>query len=352
MAVLQGTRPALLLLTLAGCSSPDPMEAPATTPPAPQAAATASASVAYSDPPLPDAARAGTSNRRAHEANQARPLTLVPATESPPAPSEAQFKVEGAYRVLRANGSPNHAVGPFPNRGNPHEIETQAYDVRVPASPALAATVTRLGNHNFGFAVNGVPFDPSAAEFYLGDRSSWQYEALGGAVALGVDDNVAHVQPTGAYHYHGLPSGLLEKLGVEAGTMSPLVGWAADGFPIYALYGPNGAEVTSSYRLREGTRPSEAGHPGGTFDGTFVADYEYSPGAGSLDMCNGTEVITEEFPEGTYAYFLSHDWPVIPRCYRGTPDASVTARGPGGPGRAQGGGHEHAPAARRRGGRR
>ena len=35
-----------------------------------------------------------------------------------------------------------------------------------------------------------------------------------------------------------------------------------------------------------------------------------------------------EFPNGTYAYFLTTEWPVIPRNFRGTP---VELRGPGGP---------------------
>ena len=30
---------------------------------------------------------------------------------------------------------------------------------------------------------------------------------------LGTDCNNAHVQPTGAYHYHGLPEGLINRLG-------------------------------------------------------------------------------------------------------------------------------------------
>ena len=48
-----------------------------------------------------------------------------------------------------------------------------------------------------------------------------QYEALSGAVPLGIDANNAHVQPTGAYHYHGVPTGLLRDLGASprAGVM-------------------------------------------------------------------------------------------------------------------------------------
>jgi hypothetical protein len=78
-------------------------------------------------------------------------------------------------------------------------------------------------------------------------------------------------------------------------------------------------EISSSYRLRNGERPSGGNNPGGNFDGTFVADYEYVQEAGDLDECNGRTIRTPEFPDGTYAYFLTKSFPIIPRCYKGTP---------------------------------
>ena len=73
------------------------------------------------------------------------------------------------------------------------------------------------------------------------DRGSgWHYDALGGAFSLGLDDNNAHVQPNGAYHYHGIPVALLRQLSGGREQMT-LVGWAADGFPIYALWGHRAA---------------------------------------------------------------------------------------------------------------
>jgi hypothetical protein len=161
-------------------------------------------------------------------------------------------------------------VGRFPNRGNPHALSSQAHSWSVPASPQRAAEPTQLELGPFGVAVNGVPFDPGAAEFFEGRFGSiWRYEALAGAVPLGVDTHHAHVQPSGAYHYHGLPTGLIEELGAPA-----LVGWAADGFPIYV-----DPALDSSWVLRAGERPSGSGEPGGAYDGTFVADYELGEGA-------------------------------------------------------------------------
>ncbi|MFX8999754.1 YHYH protein, partial [Acinetobacter baumannii] len=83
-----------------------------------------------------------------------------------------------------------------------------------------------------GVAINGVPFDPGTAELWNNDMR-WHYEALSGLIptqgGLGVDANNAHVQPNGAYHYHGLPMGLLNQLNYT--THMTLVGWAADGYP-------------------------------------------------------------------------------------------------------------------------
>ena len=79
----------------------------------------------------------------------------------------------------------------------------------------------------FGVAVNGVSFDPATAEFWRRDfRSIWNEEAIyKGRGQLGMDWSNAHVQPTGAYHYHGVPVGLLKQLHAE--NKMVLVGWAA-----------------------------------------------------------------------------------------------------------------------------
>ncbi|MEN1680270.1 MAG: YHYH protein [Planctomycetota bacterium] len=273
---------------------------------------------------------------RRHTATETRPLRLVPATQRAAASDAPEISEADGYRYVRSSGVPEHKVGRFPNRGNPNPIRPQRYTYRMPLSPVEASRVTPANRAAFGVAINGTPFDPGAAEFWQGDpRSGWVYEALGGAVALGLDANHAHVQPTGAYHYHGLPTGLLAKLGVavadpSAGAHSPIVGWAADGFPIYALYGysdPESSdsqvtEMRASWRLKSGERPGGARAPSGPHDGAFIADYEYVAGLGDLDECNGRRCVTPDFPDGVYAYFLTRDWPVIPRQWRGRPDRS------------------------------
>ena len=50
--------------------------------------------------------------------------------------------------------------------------------------------------------------------------------------------SIALVQATGASHYHGLPEGLVNRLGegVEGATDMIAGGFAADGFPFYLRY--------------------------------------------------------------------------------------------------------------------
>ncbi len=250
-----------------------------------------------------------------------------------PGQSQVSITVEGGFRVIRANGLPDHAPGQFPNRGNPNVIEAQSYNYRVPLQPKENATFTRLAMHPFGVALNGVVFDPGAAEWWQMDpRSGWTLDPISGSQKLGIDRHNAHVQPSGAYHYHAMPTGLVERLTGGKAKVAQ-VGWAADGFPIYGPWDYSEAKNTnsvvkrmkSSYKLRAGERASG---PGGKFDGSYVEDFEFVKGAGDLDEANGRFGVTPEFPQGTYHYVLTDDFPFIPRQFKGTPDSSFFRHGP------------------------
>ncbi|MGH1329874.1 MAG: YHYH protein [Paracoccaceae bacterium] len=265
----------------------------------------------------------GPPRMRKHTATSAKAVSLNKAGSSA-GRAQVSISIKGGKRIITSNGIPSHRVGSFPNAGNPNAIRAQSYRFTMPLTPKSGSGSAR-GLGLTGVAVNGVPFDPGAAEFWQGNRNSgWQYEALGGAVTLGLDANYAHVQPTGAYHYHGLPIGLMQQLGWSASAASPLIGWASDGYPIYAITAAsNGAvrEMRSSYKLRSGNRPGGSS-PSGKYDGAFVQDYAYVAGSGDLDEHNGATVRTAEYPNGTYAYFLTKSFPVIPRSLKGAPDAS------------------------------
>ncbi|MEM7027563.1 MAG: YHYH protein [Pseudomonadota bacterium] len=226
------------------------------------------------------------------------------------------IKTDANYRYIESNGIPDHTTGRFPNSGNPNAITEQEHSYRVTLNPKKTDKKTSI--KIAGVAKNGVPMEPGTAEFWNRDRSSgWNIQAFASGVNLGIDSNNAHVQPTGSYHYHGKPTGIINK------SSDTLVGWAADGFEIHYL----GSKAKSSYKLKSGTRSSG---PGGSYDGTYDQDWEYAAEHGNLDECNGGEL------NGSYAYFITDSYPFIQRCVFGTPDGSFTKRGggggPGGPG--------------------
>jgi hypothetical protein len=251
------------------------------------------------------------------------------------ATSTASWSCTGSERVLSANGIPDHDVGTFPNANNPSAIAAQTVNAAMTLTPADAGSID-TDVHVIGFAFNGVKFDPATAASCsvdsggttsctaIGNTGSWSIEALGQtSFVLGLDSNNAHVQPDGSYHYHGMPEGYLAKLG--NGEAMTLVGFAMDGFPIYARYGHATATdansairiVTSSYQLKstpDSGRPSTTDYP----MGTFTQDYQYVAGSGDLDECNGRFGVTPEFPNGIYHYYITDTYPYIQRCLKGT----------------------------------
>lgn len=269
---------------------------------------------------------------------------LKVADSAPPAQNKVTITVQGDKRVIESNGIPDHQVASFPNRGNPNAISEQKYRLEVPARPQPATEQPGRFPFAWGVALNGVVFDPGTAEVYNdGDRSNpWHYEALRSnttmgttpriPTGLGLDDNHGHVQPNGAYHYHGLPTLLVERLSTGEKQMVH-VGWAADGFPAYAVYGyadptdPKSElkKMKSSYRLKTADRGGDGKEtPTGKPDGSYALDFEYVAGSGDLDEFGGRTGVTPEFPKGTYYYVLTEDFPFIPRKFKGTPDPSFS----------------------------
>ncbi|MEM1109375.1 MAG: YHYH protein [Planctomycetota bacterium] len=269
---------------------------------------------------------------------------------------DVQITERNGVRTITANGIPDHTPGRFPSRGNPNAISAQSYSFEMPLEPEKATREYR-GRALFGVALNGVPFDPGTAEIWSPNgrtrgrdapRDGWRYEAITGGINLGLDDHHAHVQSTGAYHYHGLPTGVYEAAAGKPTSKRPdqmiMVGYAADGFPIYGVWAhedpmdPSSplVKATTSHQTKDGSRPRKSDtSPGGKYDGTFVQDWEYVEGLGDLDQHHGRFGVTPEYPDGTYYYMITDEYPFIPRSFYGTPDPSFEKRG-GGHGRVRG----------------
>lgn len=226
-----------------------------------------------------------------------------------------QIKEDNEYRYIISNGIPNHTTGDFPNRNNPNSISAQDHHFRIPLFPQKTGTF-KPQEGIVGVALNGIPFEPGTAEAFgkpRGQRGApnqykWREEAIvEGSGKLGLDQNNAHVQPTGTYHYHGIPYGFLETLNA---TDLVHIGYAADGFKIIAS---RSNAYKPSYQLKQGTRPDG---PGGRYDGTYTADFEYIAGSGDLDQANGMML------NGEYVYFATEEFPFLPRYLAGEADPS------------------------------
>lgn len=224
--------------------------------------------------------------------------------------------VADGKRIMRTNALPNHLTGAFPTKGNPNTISAQKRNYTFPLTPKY------LGIPNFvrepGVALNGVKFEPGTAEVVICDTGeNYRIEAFQDLVNLGLDFNNAHVQPTGAYHYHGSPTSVIETF--DSGEDLVHIGFAHDGFPIYYS---KSAKYKSSYQLKKGNREGEDcsyTNPknsvdvsvGGHHDGTYGSDFEFIEGYGDLDVCNGV------FIDEKYVYIITNEFPYISRCLMG-----------------------------------
>ena len=169
------------------------------------------------------------------------------------------------------------------------------------------------------------------------------------------DSCLGHQPGNGQYHHHANPICLRAQLNdnvtvvkaARTGTTyrenaapwnhSPILGWAYDGYPIYGPYGysdPMNASspvqrMRSSFRLRSITQRTtlpdwalplhanvsqqlNASQYGPAINaqfplGRYLEDFEYVAGLGDLDVYNGRFAVTPDFPQGTYAYYVTID---------------------------------------------
>ena len=246
------------------------------------------------------------------------------------------FDIVDHVRTCYTNNIPNHESGPF--RGN-NVIEGQDFEYAMCLYPELTTIATEIsedplsqtcgGGTIFGVSEQGVNYSPFARLYWVNpttqeENLDWHIEA---DFTLNMDLNGGHVNNVSRYHYHNIPTDYFNNdLNIDGTTHSPLLGYAADGFPIYYKYlysDPNDANSSvsnfdSGFQLKAGNRPGDGvTAPNGTYDGNYVEDYEYVNTNSDLDECGGRIGVTPEYPEGTYYYVLTDNWPYIPRCLKG-----------------------------------
>lgn len=222
---------------------------------------------------------------------------------------------------VRCSCIPGYDIGPW--TGNPNDAMNMDFVFKITRSPQPANgthTPTPLGH--IGVWRNGVSIFNARDGMSYNNQGIWNRDALV-FEGLSFDACMGHPAPNGEYHHHVTPNCLYDHMNEVA--HSDLIGFAFDGYPVYGAYGfanPDGTggvvrmvsgyrrrDITSRTTLPDGTtlNPGQFGPAiGGQYPlGAFLEDYEYVPELGHLDAHNGRFCVTPEYPDGTYAYFVT-----------------------------------------------
>jgi hypothetical protein len=260
---------------------------------------------------------------------------------------------DGGLRLITCNAKPDHDYWVKPEREDA-TVAGVDHSLKMDYSPSLSVVNTSILSETntpkffFGVALNGVIIAPGpGVPFIFLDQTTgeynldWVFEPTNnmglGQNLVKLDCSSAHSNDNAGYHYHGNMYELADNIypGISNGDVVPdqpiQIGWAADGYPILYLYGPdvNGQikKMQPSYELKEGERPGDGETaPCGTYDGRYTRDYEYTA-IGDLDECNGvanTVTLTTAIGQETFNYYyvITQDFPQISRCFSGTPHQS------------------------------
>ncbi len=252
------------------------------------------------------------------------------AGASYPAPT-LKAACEGDEVVINSNTIPSYTFVAM----TPNPLKAVANTIRFPRSPKAAAATTAIPTlGRIGVAVNGLPiFGPN--EGPIPTEEAWGdpiYNQI-------MDECLGHT--ANEYHYHALVQKCLTAAAVavaepwkladiDTTKPSPVLGYGADGFPIYGAYECEDAACTKVVERVSGYEK--------TGDPKKDAWKAYTYKAGStLDACNG-----HVGADGTYHYHATKAFPYVLGCFRGTATGAGTegggTGGPGGGGGGPGGG--------------
>ena len=223
---------------------------------------------------------------------------------------------DGAVRSVYTNALPDHETGAFPNPGNPNTIRAQRITLTMCAQPRLSDTKTYLDKGSgvcpfwvFGVAINGLEFDPIANEFFRNTSTGQLNRDVEPERSFTKrEPRIGHERRSRSTQWQVPLSRrsvkFIEQLGITSTQHSPIVAYAADGFPVYYRYVyASDAKARSltwhrASNLKPDRRPGDGvSAPNGAYDGTYTQDYEFRAGVDCiLDECNGRFGPTPDFP--------------------------------------------------------
>ncbi len=215
--------------------------------------------------------------------------------------------------VVRSNGIPHYAFVPI----TPNPLQALDLEFRVPLHPQLAAEISDLPLlGTAGFAVNGLPF------YGPNEAAVPPAQAFGDPIYNDIMDYcLGHT--AAAYHYHAMLVECLSE-GIEDDQPSPIIGYAADGFPIHGPMGCLDADCRQVVEMQSSWE--RIGDP--TTNAWDAYEYRAQEAPNQLDRCNG-----RIGPDGSYRYHATSGFPYIIGCYRGQPTQQAGGGGGGGGGR-------------------
>jgi hypothetical protein len=228
---------------------------------------------------------------------------------------QVQYSTNNVY--ISASCIPGYAIGPW--AGNPNTPSNQNFVYKITRNPQPnTGSLTAIGLGHTGVWTNGVSiFNVSDAMSYnnagVWYRNAYFWEGSS------FDNCLGHPAPNGEYHHHVSPNCLYNT---SASTVhSPIIGYAFDGYPVYGAYAftyTNGTgpvkRMQSSYTTTTTTTRANGPTVSTTYPvGCFLEDYVYTAGSGDLDSHNGRWCVTPEYPNGTYAYFVTLDASLNPQ---------------------------------------
>ncbi len=236
---------------------------------------------------------------------------------------KVQYSASQVY--ISCNCIPGYNIGPWV--GQPNVPSNQNFVFKITRNPQQnTGTPTKIGLGHIGVWVNGVTvFNVSDAQSYnnagVWNRNAYYWEYPG------FDQCLGHPQQQGEYHNHVSPKCVYNS--ADSTHHSPIIGYAFDGFPIYGAYAyanTNGTgaikRMVPSYAISTATTRTNGPAVASSYPaGCFIEDYIYTANSGDLDERNGRYCKTPEYPNGTYAYFVTIDAalnPVFPYTFYGT----------------------------------
>ncbi len=240
---------------------------------------------------------------------------------------------------------PGYDIGPW--QGNPNIPSNKNFVFKFTRMPQKNnGTLTKVGLGHVGVWSNGVSIDNAWDAQTYNNQGVWQRNALV-FEGKGFDNCLGHPQQGGEYHHHVNPTCLYSD--TDSTHHSPIIGYMFDGYPVYGAYAYTNTDGTGSIRrmassfrtrtmtdrttLPNGSAATSAGPAISTQYplGSFLQDFEYVAGSGDLDEHNGRFCVTPDYPNGTYAYFVTIDenrYPTFPfvigDTYYGTVQAGNT----------------------------